>query len=197
MERTPPRKRNNIGEREHEYVTHAEFKRMRVAAGLAARGDNRHRDQLMILMAFRHGFRSTELIRLKWSQLDLEARTLDVHRSKHGKRAIHDLTVEEVKALKKLAPDGHREGIVFLSEKGKPLTRRTWFGIVQRAGKLAGIKRPIHPHCLRHGCGFYMVEKGTHMRLIQDWLGHRQIQTTVLYTALDPGRLKGAFPDEE
>jgi type 1 fimbriae regulatory protein FimB/type 1 fimbriae regulatory protein FimE len=125
------------------------------------------------------------------------SRTTSGYRSKKGKRAIHDITVEEVKALKKLTPEPRREGIVFLSEKGNAIARRTWFDIVQRAGKVAGIKRPIHPHCLRHGCGFYMADKGTHMRLIQDWLGHRRIQTTVLYTDLAPGKLKGAFPDEE
>jgi len=193
MNTAPPRKLNNKHEREHEWITYDEFKTIRQAA--ATIGRHRHRDELMILMAFRHGLRALELVRLKWSQVDLNQRTLDVIRVKRGKRGTHDLTTEEVRMLKRLAPEAEREGPLFRTERGGALTTNAFFKIIQRAGKEAGYTKPLHPHMLRHGCGFYMVEKGVHLRVIQDWLGHRNIQMTVIYTELAPGRLRGAFPE--
>lgn len=192
MNTAPPRKLNNKHEREHEWITYDEFKGIRQAA--ATIGRHRHRDELMILMAFRHGLRALELVRLKWSQVDLNQRTLDVIRVKRGKRGTHDLTNEEVRMLKKLAPEEEREGPIFRTERDGPLTTNAFFKIIQRAGVEAGYTKPLHPHMLRHACGFYMVEKGVHLRVIQDWLGHRNIQMTVIYTELAPGRLRGAFP---
>lgn len=191
----PPRRLHNKHEREHEYVTYDEFKAIRDAAGKTGRYPQR--DALMILMAFRHGFRALELVRLKWEQVDLERRVLDVHRVKRGKRSTHDLSNEEVKALRKLAREGDRVGSVFKTERGGAFTTSGFFKIVQRAGQKSGYSKPLHPHMFRHGCGYHMVNAGRDIRVIQDWLGHRNIQMTVIYTELAPGRLRGAFPDEE
>jgi type 1 fimbriae regulatory protein FimB/type 1 fimbriae regulatory protein FimE len=188
----PPKKLNNKHEREHEWITYDEFKKIRQAA--ASTGRHQHRDELMTLMAFRHGLRAAELVGLKWSQVDLSQRTLDVIRKKGGKRGTHDLTNEEVRMLKRLAPEAEREGPVFRTERGGPLSTNGFFKIVQRAGDAAGVKK-LHPHMFRHACGFYMVDKGVNLRVIQDWLGHRNIQMTVIYTELAPGRLRGAFPE--
>jgi type 1 fimbriae regulatory protein FimB/type 1 fimbriae regulatory protein FimE len=191
----PPRRLNNLHEREHEYITYEEFKMIRRAAGSIGR--HPHRDSMMILMAFRHGLRAAELVRLKWAQLDLERRIIDVHRVKKGKRSTHDLSVEEAKGLRKLAPELDRAGFVFKTERMGPFTTNGFFKIVQRAGQEAGYAKPLHPHMFRHGCGYHMTNKGVDIRVIQDWLGHRNIQHTVRYTELSPNRLRGAFPDEE
>ncbi len=194
MSNAPPKKLNNLHEREHEWITYDEFKKIRQAA--AGLGRHQHRDELMILMAFRHGLRALELVRLKWNQVDLTQRTLDVIRVKRGKRGTHDLTNEEVRMLKRLAPEAEREGPLFRTERARagPLSTNGFFKIVQRAGKACGVKK-LHPHMFRHGCGFYMVDRGVNLRVIQDWLGHRNIQMTVIYTELAPGRLRGAFPE--
>jgi type 1 fimbriae regulatory protein FimB/type 1 fimbriae regulatory protein FimE len=193
----PPRRTHNKHEREYEYVTHDEFKAIHKAAGSIGR--HPQRDALMIAMAFRHGLRATEVVSLDWKHLDLKRRTFDVFRAKGGKRGVHDLHVKEVAALRKLQPDPQNRisGPVFLTERGGALTTNGFFKVVQRAGQVAGITRPLHPHCLRHGCGFYMTDKGVHLRVIQDWLGHQNIQMTCRYTDLAPGRLRGAFPDED
>ena len=191
----PPRRTNNKHTREHEWITYDEFKTIRDAA--AKVGRHRHRDSLMIAMAFRHGLRATELVHLSWDHVSLERRTLDVHRAKKGKRGTHDLSDWEVKALKKLAKEGDRQGTLFKTERQGPFTTNAFFKIVARAGTEAGFSKPLHPHMFRHGCGFHMTEKGVHLRIIQDWLGHRNIQTTTIYTELSPGKLKGAFPDED
>ena len=193
----PPRRQRNEHSREHEYVTYDEFKRLRNAAADCARGKNRARNPLMFLMAFRHGLRVSELVNLDWSRLDLDNRLFDVIRRKRGKRKTHDLSAEEVRLLKRLTPEAARTGPVFLTERGKPMGPRGFFDIVQRAAKKAGFKKPLHPHMFRHACGFYMTEKGVHMRKIQDWLGHRDIRMTAIYTDLSPSQLRGAFPDEE
>jgi len=190
----PPRRLNNLHEREHEWISYEEFKLIRKAAS-----SNRHgaRDSLMLLMAFRHGLRALELCRLKWDHVDLQRRTLVVHRVKKGKRSTHDLSVEEAKALRKLTPEEERSGHVFLSERGTPFTTNGFFKMVQRAGKEAGYTKPLHPHMFRHGCGYHMTNRGVDIRVIQDWLGHQNIQHTVRYTELSPDRLRGAFPDDE
>jgi site-specific recombinase XerD len=191
----PPRRMNNKHEREHEWITYGEFVTIRDAA--ATVGRHRHRDSLMIAMAFRHGLRATELVHLLWHHVHLDRRTLEVHRVKKGTTGTHDLNDKEVKALKKLAKEGEREGTVFKTERGGPLTTSAFFKIVARAGREAGYSKPLHPHMFRHGCGFHMTEKRVHLRIIQEWLGHRNIQTTVIYAQLAPGRLKGAFPDDD
>jgi integrase len=194
-ERTPPPRRlNNKHEREHEWITFDEFKAIRKAA---AAGRHGQRNALMLLMAFRHGFRALELVRLKWEHLDLQRRTLVAHRVKRGKRSTHDLSVEEARELKKMVPEADRFGHVFKSERGDAFTTSGFFKIVMRAGKKSGYPKPLHPHMFRHGCGYHMTNKGVDIRVIQDWLGHQNIQHTVRYTELSPDRLRGAFPDED
>ena len=67
--------------------------------------------------------------------------------------------------------------------------------IVFAAGQRAGFHYPLHPHQLRHACGYYLASRGFDTRLIQDYLGHRQIRHTVLYTELAPGRFKGIWEE--
>jgi type 1 fimbriae regulatory protein FimB/type 1 fimbriae regulatory protein FimE len=192
----PPRRMNNEHEREHEWITYAEFKAIHKAA--AAEGRYGRRDALMVLMAFRHGLRAAELTRMKWDHLDLQRRTYYVLRVKKGARSTHDLSVEEVRELKKLTPnEQNRVGHVFISERGGPFSTRGFFRIVRRAGEEGGYAKPLHPHMFRHGCGYHMTNSGRDVRVIQEWLGHQNIQHTMLYTKLAPGRLRGAFPDEE
>jgi type 1 fimbriae regulatory protein FimB/type 1 fimbriae regulatory protein FimE len=68
-------------------------------------------------------------------------------------------------------------------------------GIIERAGQLAGIPFPVHPHMLRHACGFYLASRGHDTRAIQAYLGHKNIQHTVRYTELAPGRFKDFWMD--
>ncbi len=192
----PPRRLNNKKEREHEWITYAEFKDIRKAA--ANGGRHGQRDALMILMAYRHGLRAAELVGMKWDHLDLQRKNYFVMRVKKGRRSNHDLSTEEVKELKRLTPnEADRVGHVFKSERGGPFSTRGFFRIVERAGEDAKYGKRLHPHMFRHGCGYHMTNKNTDIRRIQDWLGHRNIQHTMLYTELDPSRLRGAFPDEE
>ena len=77
---------------------------------------------------------------------------------------------------------------IFTTERKTPVTDEGVRQIVKRAGELAGFDFPVHPHMMRHACGYYLASKGYDTRLIQDYLGHRNINHTVIYTELAPGR---------
>jgi site-specific recombinase XerD len=67
--------------------------------------------------------------------------------------------------------------------------------MILRAGEEAGLPFPVHPHMLRHTCGFYLANKGIDTRAIQQYLGHRNIQYTVRYTELAPHRFLDFWDD--
>jgi site-specific recombinase XerD len=79
-----------------------------------------------------------------------------------------------------------------VSERRTPLSRKTAWAAIRNCGKLAGLPLPIHPHMLRHACGYALADQGADTRLIQDYLGHRNIQHTVIYTAANPAILVSA-----
>ncbi len=147
-------------------------------------------------MAYRHGFRASELIALRWDQIDLKAGTLLVARLKHGSPSTHPLRGPELRALRAWKREqGEATPYVFTSLRGGPMTRRTVHHIVSEAGKAAGIEFPVHPHMLRHATGFYLANAGQDTRAIQLYLGHKNIQHTVRSTELSAGRFKDFWKD--
>ncbi len=180
----PIRKKKPKGSRLH--VTNDECKALREAARTIGR--HGHRDATMIMMAFFHGFRATELVNLIWEQVNLQDASLHVTRAKKGSESVHPLSDEQISALRELG--NNRTGYVFITERGGPLTTSTFFKIVARAGRKAGLPIKVHPHMLRHGCGYYYANKGKDTRGIQGYLGHVNIQHTVRYTALSKDRFK-------
>jgi site-specific recombinase XerD len=152
-----------------------------------------HRDATMVLIAFRHGLRASELVE---DQVDLEHALLQVRRLKNGNPATHPLTGKELRALRRLQREQDTKSpFVFTSERGTPFTKRGFQAMVERAGKAAGFDIKIHPHMLRHACGFKLANDGADTRTIQAYLGHKSIQHTVRYTELAPTRFKSLFRD--
>src|SRR6185312_6793494 len=121
--------------RTREYLTEAEVERLVEAAR-----DNRwgHRDSTMLLIAFRHGLRASELIDLRWEQIDLENAILHVRRVKQGTPATHPLTGRELRALRRLQREAGGSPFVFVSERGTPFATRGFQAMVERAGQAAG-----------------------------------------------------------
>jgi integrase len=189
--RRPPRRQPNRATRTREHLTPTEVEKLITAAGTVGRYG--HRDSTLLLLAYRHGLRVSELVELQWSQVDLQTATLHVNRVKNGKPAAHPLTGDELRALRKLKSHAPHAAYVFLTERGGPLTTSTVRKLTARAGQLAKLPFPVHPHMLRHATGFYLANRGADTRLIQDYLGHRNIQHTVRYTALVPSRFKGLW----
>lgn len=163
----------------------------------AAKQVGRHgdRDAAMILMMFRHGLRSTELVSLKWWQIDLKDGYIDVSRAKRGNPSRHPLRGAELRCLRKLERDYPETQYVFVSELRAPLSTRSVRLIVARAGEAAALPFPVHPHMLRHACGYYLASQGHDTRAIQDYLGHKNIHHTVRYTQLSPQRFENFWND--
>jgi site-specific recombinase XerD len=82
--------------------------------------------------------------------------------------------------------------LVFLSERG-PMTRQAFNYICAELGERAGLNIKVHPHMLRHSCGFALANKGRDTRLIQDYLGHRNITHTQIYTRTSAVRFEGLW----
>jgi integrase len=182
-----PRRRPNADLRTREYLTAAEVEGL-----IAAAKGNRwgHRDATMILVAFRHGLRATEITDLRWDQVDFAAATLAVRRAKNGSPSTHPLSGEEMRALRRLKRDSPQSPFVFVSERGAPFTTAGFARMIERAGRAAKLAFPVHPHMLRHACGFALANAGHDTRAVQAYLGHRNIQHTVRYTELAPTRFK-------
>ena len=100
---------------------------------------------------------------------------------------MHPVKGDELRLLRKLKRE-YDSKFVFISERGLPLSRSAVAAIVKRAANNAEIGLAVHPHMLRHACGYYLANKNVDTRTIQAYLGHRSIQHTVRYTELAPGR---------
>jgi type 1 fimbriae regulatory protein FimE len=189
----PPLKPKNTDRRTREYLTPAEVAQlMRAARHLGRHG---HRDTTLILLMYRHGLRVSEVHSLRWESIDLKTALLHVRRRKHGVSSVHPLHGPELRARRKLQQAHPGRAYVFLSERGSPLSDRTLRHILLRAGIDAQLPFPVHPHMLRHACGFSLANKGVDTRSIQQYLGHRNIQHTVRYTELAPQRFRGFWDD--
>jgi site-specific recombinase XerD len=133
---------------------------------------------------------------MSWDQVDLERALLHVRRVKQGSPATHPLTGKELRALRRLQRDQvAKSPFVFISERRAPFSTRGFQAMVERAGKASCFYMKIHPHMLRHACGFKLANDGVDTRTIQAYLGHKSIQHTVRYTELAPTRFKSLFRD--
>ena len=188
---SPPPKKPST--RDREYLRSPEIRAMIRAAKKVGR--HGVRDGAIILLMFRHGLRTAELVALKWTQIDLAGGYIEVHRVKHGHDSIHPLRSPEIRALRQIQRDYVDTSYVFVSERKSPLSTRSIRHIIARAGELAGIPILVHPHQLRHACGYYLAAQGHDTRAIQDYLGHKNIHHTVRYTQMSPQRFESFWMD--
>lgn len=189
----PPQRLPNAARRPREYLTAAEVERLMQAA--RQRGRYGGRDAAMILLAYRHGLRVCELCALRWDQVDFAQGLLHVGRRKHGTPSVHPLRGPELRALRQVQREQAPGAYVFVSERGAPLTPAGFRKLLARTGAAAGFSFGVHPHMLRHACGYQLANDGHDTRAIQHYLGHKNIQHTVRYTQLSPERFKGFWPD--
>jgi site-specific recombinase XerD len=182
--------------RDREYLLESEVKAMMTAAKKGRWG---HRDSTLILMAYRHGLRISELVSLRWQQVDFKTATLHVKRLKGSNSGTHPICGDELRSLRELLRQQQKKNsespFLFLSERGGPMVADAARKLICKSGEVAGLQFPVHPHMLRHGCGYYLAAKGTDTRTIQDYLGHKNIHHTVKYTQLSPQRFEGLWED--
>ena len=188
-----PKRPPNADLRTREYLTEAEVERLINAAKGNRWG---HRDATMILVAYRHGLRASELVDLRWEQVDFRTATLHVRRVKQGSASSHPILGDELRALRRLQREQNPiSAFVFNSERGAPFSTAGFARMVERAGVEARLGFKAHPHMLRHACGYALANKGHDTRALQAYLGHRNIQHTVRYTELSPTRFKDFWRD--
>jgi integrase len=178
----------NSSVRTREYLTEAEIERLMAAARKGSRYG--HRDATMILIGYRHGLRASELCDLQWSQVELNAGRLHVRRAKNGTPSVHPLQGDEIRALRRLQREQGQSPHVFMTERAGPMTPKAFHALFGRIGARAKMPFAIHPHMLRHGCGYALANAGHDTRRLQAYLGHKNIQHTVRYTELAPDRFK-------
>src|SRR4249919_2975958 len=121
-----------VGKRSREYLTEREVERLIEAAKQNRSG---HRDATAILVAYRHGLRASELVALRWDDIELQTGRMHIGRAKGGTTAVHPISAKESRALRRL----QRETLalspyVFVSERGAPLSVAGYQRMVARAG---------------------------------------------------------------
>ena len=183
-----PIRLKNSEYRSREHLTLDEVNSLLEVAQLSPSFRYPDRDYALMLIAFRHGLRASEASNLKWDAIDLKGKTVYINRVKKSDAGIHPLQADEVEALQAVRAAFPNGNYVFQSERGTRLSEDSIASVVEKAGKVAGFSFKVHPHQLRHACGYYLANKGYDTRMIQAWLGHRNIQHTVRYTQLAPGR---------
>src|SRR4051795_3126299 len=152
------------------------------------------RDRALFLVAYRHGLRASEVGLLRVEDIDLKTLRIMVHRLKGSHSGAHPLQADEAKALKALLRErGAPSPILFPSRRGDPIARRTLDWLMKKYGaaaELPSAKR--HFHCLKHSIATHLLEAGADLRFVQDWLGHSNVQNTVVYTYLTTRGREGA-----
>ena len=191
--KVPPGRRLNKEIRSREYLTPDEVQKLIEHAGKLGR--HGQRDAAILMLTYRPGLRVSELIAFRWDMVDLKQGRLHVNRLKNGIPSVHPLRGPELRALRKVAREYPDTPYVFETERGGPLTADTVRKLVARAGEAAGLSFSVHPHMFRHACGYKLANDGFDTRAIQHYLGHRNIQHTVIYTELSPTRFKDFWRD--
>lgn len=157
------------------------------------------RNYCLIYMAFRHGFRISELLNVQLTDIDIKSNQIYIRRSKNGFSTIHPFDTHEKEIIEKWTecrktyPGAERTNRLFISEQGVSLSRKQAWLIIKNCGEISDINIQSHPHMLRHACGYALANEGADTRLIQDYLGHRNIRHTVHYTKGNSDRFIGVL----
>src|SRR5712691_8518050 len=179
----PPRKPLNEDRRPREYLTPKEVERLIAATKKRTRRYSL-RDATMILVAFRHGLRVSELCMLTWDQIDFSQGMMHVRRMKGGIASVQQIGGEEMRMLRALKREDDAGRYVFMTERGAPMTPAGFRKFLARLAVAAKFPFPVHPHMLRHACGYKLANDGQDTRAVQHYLGHKNIQHTVRCTEL-------------
>src|SRR5262249_45624979 len=153
-----PKRPPNSELRTREYLTEAEVERLMNAARKNRWG---HRDATRVLGAYRQGLRASELVGLRWAQIEVASGALHIRRVRRGTASTHPILGDEWRALRRLKREQEpKSPFVFTSERGAPFSTAGFARMVERAGFEAKLGFKPHPHMLRHACGYALANKG-------------------------------------
>jgi len=184
----------NEERRLREYLTTKEMEALLKAA--KEHGRKAHRNYCLILLGYYHGLRASELVGMKWEQIDFDNASIFIRRTKGSLSGIHPLKGVELRALRKLQRETLNSKYLFPGSGGgvTHLSTVRFRQIMTELGAVAGLGNLTHPHMLRHSTGYFLAQSQD-LRVIQAYLGHKNISNTVRYTALDSSRFDNIFPD--
>lgn len=156
----------------------------------------RLRDRAFLELFYSSGLRVSELCALPLQAVDLEEGFLRVTAGKRNKDRLVPVGAKAITAIRDYMAGGrphfvkpHTGSALFLSARGKPLSRKTIWHWIQTYARRAGIEKPVKPHLLRHSFATHLLANGADLRAIQEMLGHSDISTTEIYTRVDAERL--------
>lgn len=190
----PTKETETVDQKGKNFLTEVEMKKFLAAA---RKGRHSARDFCLMLMAYRHGLRVSELIDIRLKDLDLETGRIYVRRLKGSLSTHQPIEGDELRTIRAWLrmrenyPNAS-SNYLFLSERGM-MTRQSVNYLVEQTGKRAKFNFKVNPHMLRHSTGYYLANKGCDTRLIQDYLGHRNITHTVRYTRTSAHRFEGLW----
>ncbi|MDE1473125.1 tyrosine-type recombinase/integrase [Xenorhabdus bovienii] len=182
------------------YITQDEWNRV---FSVLHNATNKERDQCLLYLTYIHGLRVSELTSLKVSDIDIAGKTIYIKRLKNGFSTTHPISKTEKELILKWLKIRNNNSVyraslwLFPSRKGGKLSRQWVHVLMGRYGEQAGLSIRLHPHKLRHSCGFELANQGLDTRLIQDYLGHRNIRHTMHYTASNPERFQKAWQQNQ
>lgn len=152
--------------------------------------------RLIIQIGYSSGLRSSEIVNLKWSDIDFDRDSIHIKKGKGKKDRIVMLSEKVKENLLNLSHE--KQGYVFVTTRGGKYAQRTIQKIIENTARKAGIKKRITPHTLRHSFATHLLERGTDIRYIRDLLGHSDIATTLIYTKVsqrDLSKIKSPLDD--
>ena len=190
----PPKRQPSRACRPRAYLTLAAVDHLMQTA--QRRGRDGHREATMILVAYRPGLRVAERCALRWDQVDLKQGLLHIQRLKQGLPSVHPLRGPELRALRRVQRDMPSLSYVFTTERGSPMTSAGFRTMLARTGDASTLTFPVHPHMLRHACGYQLANDGPDTRARQHSLGHKNIQHTVRSPVLQADRFTHFWTDE-
>lgn len=181
-------KKQRVQKKQVDYLTGSELNKLLSCAPLTRWGK---RDQCLILLTYRHALRASEAVNLRWDQIDLVGGRIHCIRNKGSIDSVHNLEGDEMRLLRRLRKDWPDSSFVFNSERGGPMTTHAFRAMLKTIEVKANFPFRLHPHMLRHSCGYTAANSGKTTRDIQQYMGHSNIQNTVRYTQLDSKRFRG------
>ncbi len=176
------------------FLTESEMNKFLTAA---RKGRHGVRDHCLMLTAFRHGLRVSELVDIRLKDLDIDTSRIYVRRLKGSLSTHQPIEGDELRTIRawlRIREDYPNAGsnYLFLSERGM-MTRQAINYLVKQIAKKAKFDFKVTPHSIRHSTGYYLANKGYDTRLIQDYLGHKNITHTVRYTRTAASRFDGLW----
>jgi integrase/recombinase XerD len=154
------------------------------------------RDRVMLELLYAAGLRVSELVGLSLSQIDVNLGCVRVMGKGAKERVVPigqtagTMLVEYVQHVRPTLLKGRSSRVLFISRRGRGLTRQAFWKLLLQRARRAGISKPISPHMLRHSFATHLLEGGADLRVVQSMLGHADIATTQIYTHVEGSRLR-------